>query len=247
MKGTQLLRRIKLNSSTILTFLGAIGVVGTVVLAVSETPKAEALLQDATVEKGDLLTGIEKIKVAAPAYIPSIIAGTATITCIFGANVLNKRQQAALISAYGLLERGYKEYQDKVKELAGEDMDRQVREGIARDKFESNPPVRTGSSMCLFYEEHLGEYFERTMEEVLDAELNVNKCFVENGVVTLNDLFDFLGMDDVDGADLIGWESDSMIEFWGHTWINFDHRIGHLADGTEFYFIEPQIKPYSVL
>lgn len=49
------------NSPTILTCIGAIGVVGTSVLAVRATPKALKLLEKATEEKGEDLTKMEVV------------------------------------------------------------------------------------------------------------------------------------------------------------------------------------------
>lgn len=88
------------NSATILTTVGAIGVVGTAVLTAKATTKANDILEEATIEKGEKLTVKEKIVVAGPSYIPAILMGTVTVSCIFAANVLNKRHQAALVSAY---------------------------------------------------------------------------------------------------------------------------------------------------
>ena len=104
----------KRNSSTILTCVGALGVVTTSVLAVKATPKALALIEAAKEEKGEELTPVETVQVAGPVYIPAIVTGVSTIACIFGANALNKRQQAALMSAYALLDSSYKEYKAKV-------------------------------------------------------------------------------------------------------------------------------------
>lgn len=248
MKGIHTLQRfIKRNSSTILTCVGAAGVIGTAVLAVMATPKALDLIEEAKEEKGEKLTKLEIVNVAGPAYIPSVAVGLATITCIFGANVLNRKQQAALISAYGLLDRSYKEYRSKVKEMLGEDTDQMIRESVVKDKYDKDDISLEDSNKCLFYEEHYGKYFERTMTEVLDAEMQVNKCFVENGVVSLNEFLEFLGLDEVDGGDLIGWESDYMIEFYGHTWINFEHQLVQLDDGLECYIIDTPVKPYSIL
>ena len=111
---------LKRNGSTILTIGGAAGVIATAVVAVKETPKALYLLEQAKKEKGEDLTKFEKVKVAGPVYIPSIILGASTIACIFGANVLNKRQQAVMTSAYALLDSSYKEYKKKVKEVLKE-------------------------------------------------------------------------------------------------------------------------------
>lgn len=49
----------KKNSSTILTYIGAIGVAATAVMAVKETPKAIAMLDKAKEEKGEELTKLE--------------------------------------------------------------------------------------------------------------------------------------------------------------------------------------------
>ena len=61
---------LKRNSSTILTIVGAAGVVATAVTAVWATPKALKLLEDAKRDKGEELTKIETVQVAAPAYVP---------------------------------------------------------------------------------------------------------------------------------------------------------------------------------
>lgn len=81
----------KKNGSTILTCAGAVGVVGTTVLAVKATPKAMELIKMAEEEKGEKLTKTEVFKTAGPAYIPTALVGVGTLACVFGANVLNKK------------------------------------------------------------------------------------------------------------------------------------------------------------
>ena len=98
---------IKRNASTILTGLGAAGVLATAIVTAKEAPKALSLLEAAKETKGEKLTKWEKVKIAGPAYIPAIITGAATAACIFGSNVISKRQQATLISAYVLLDNSY--------------------------------------------------------------------------------------------------------------------------------------------
>ena len=56
------------NSSTILTCIGGVGVVATVVTAVKATPKAMALIEEAKEEKGADLTKVETVITAAPAF-----------------------------------------------------------------------------------------------------------------------------------------------------------------------------------
>lgn len=82
---------LKKNTSTILTCVGAAGVIATTVMAVQATPKALTLIKEEETIKGGDLTKLEKVKVAGPTYIPAAVTGVATIACIFGANVLNLR------------------------------------------------------------------------------------------------------------------------------------------------------------
>ena len=111
-------------SPTILSGLGAAGVIVTSVLAVRATPKALRKIRadSKTNHDGDpeAYSKLEAVKSAWVCYIPAAISGTATIFCIFGANVLSKRQQAALTSAYALLNDSYNNYKDKLKELYGD-------------------------------------------------------------------------------------------------------------------------------
>ena len=91
-------------SPTILSGLGAAGVIVTSVLAVHATPKAlRKIRADSKVNHdGDpeAYSKLEAVRSAWVCYIPAAISGTATIFCIFGANVLSKHQQAALTSAW---------------------------------------------------------------------------------------------------------------------------------------------------
>lgn len=127
---------LKRHSSTILTVMGAIGVGATTVIAVKDTPKALQILEEAKQEKGEDLTVKEKIVTAGPVYIPAIAVGVSTIACIFGANTLNKRNQAALMSAYALLDQSYKDYKRKVSDIYGKDADKKIIEEVAKEELE---------------------------------------------------------------------------------------------------------------
>lgn len=97
-------RSLKKASPTILTCIGAVGVVATAVLAVKATPKADGLIKADSRRNHDgnpyAATKLEAVKSCWKCYIPAAATGVATIICIFGANTLNKKQQASLASAY---------------------------------------------------------------------------------------------------------------------------------------------------
>lgn len=242
----ELLRRSKMfvsrNSSTILTCMGGVGVVGTAVLAVKATPKALKLLEQAREEKGEDLTKAEVVKVAGPAYIPSIVVGASTIACIFSANVLNKRKQAALTSAYALLDNSYKEYKKKVTELYGEDADRDVRTAIAKDKYEEDPiEVETGKQ--LFYDQFSDRYFESTMADVLRAEYKINKKISNYGGAHLNEFYEALDLPQEDYGVSLGWSTGSLMSVEWTQWLDFVHEKVVMEDGMECYIISFSVEP----
>lgn len=119
------------NSATILSIIGSIGVVGTTILAVKATPKAlkaielekkypsteNETLSDSI--KCGSLTRLEIIKAGWKAYIPSILVGITTISCIFGSNYINKKNQKELVSAYILLHNTYLRYRESSNRLYG--------------------------------------------------------------------------------------------------------------------------------
>lgn len=228
---------VKRNASSILTSIGGVGVVATTVMAVKATPKALLLLDEAEKEKGEELTKLEVVRIAGPAYIPATIAGVSTLACIFGANVLNKRQQASLISAYALLDNTYKEYKGKVNELYGEDADEKVRAEIAKDNYVKEEIPDEDDGKQLFYEEYSKRYFRATNETVLRAEYEINRIVAEDCCATLNEYYDLLGLERTDYGDHVGWSSAQMFEMYWSSWINFWHEKVELEDGMECYIL----------
>lgn len=233
---------MKRNASTILTCIGGVGVIATSATAVKATPKALRILEQVEQEKGEKLTKLEIVKAAAPVYIPSILIGASTIACIFGANALNQRQQAALMSAYALLDNSYKEYKEKVNELYGEDADKNVREGLAKDKYETGKYPLEGDKV-LFYDEYSKEYFETTMEKVLKAEYLLNRDFAYHGYACLNELYALLGLPQTPYGDILGWSTDTVHEHQWYTWIDFNHTKVTMDDGLECYILEILTEP----
>lgn len=230
----------KRNATNILTGLGGIGVVATSVMAVKVTPKALTLLEEAEAKKGEKLTKIETVQVAGTVYIPPILIGASTIACIFGANILNKRQQAALMSAYILLDNSFKEYKNKVNELYGEDADQQVRNEIAKDIDED---ISVNDDKQLFYDEYSHRYFESTMEDVLRAEYTLNKMLALNFGVYLNEFYELLGIETTDYGDYLGWSSGELMDSYWYCWIDFEHTKVETEDGIECYVLSMNTEP----
>ena len=233
---------LKRNASTILTYAGGAGVIATSVMAVKATPKALALLENAKEEKGEDLTKIETIKVEGPAYIPSVLMGVSTIACIFGANLLNQRQQAALMSAYALLDNSYKDYKKKLAELYGEDTVDEIKEEITKDEYNEDP-YKVENGKQLFYDDFSQRYFESTTENVLRAEHEVNRMLETNYCVYLNEFYELLGIERTDYGDYLGWSTGEIVETYWYCWIDFHHQKVIMEDGMECTIISMGMEP----
>ena len=226
-------RFIKKNASTILTCLGAAGVVTTAVMAVKATPKAMSLLDDAMEEKGDKLTTFEKVIVAGPTYAPAVITGVATIACIFGSNVISKHQQATLMSAYALLDSSYRDYKNKVNELYGEEAGERVREEIAKDKYTGDEEVLDDNKE-LFFDFYSGRYFRSTKDAVMMSLYEANRRMIVDGYVGVNELYSLLGLEEMPEYERLGWSDAMLSEMYWSQWIDFGLENVVIEEETEY-------------
>lgn len=242
--------RKKTNVPYILGGFGCIGVMATTIMAIQSTPKALELLEDAEKEKGEDLSKWETVKTAGPVYLPAVITGIATISCIAGAVILSERQQASLISAYGLLNESYMKYQRKVIENFGEETHTDILKAIAEETkpvnitadnyfgISNQGMAEDFSEPKLFYEEFSGRYFEAPLEQVLLAEYHVNRNMALGALILLNDFYEFLGLERTDYGGEVGWYIND-----DYFWIDFNHRKVVMDDGLECYIIESVFPP----
>lgn len=213
----------------------------TSVMAAKATPKALALVEEAK-EKNEEMTKVDYVLAALPAYIPAIVTGVSTIACIFGANVLNKRKQAALASAYALLDSSYKEYRAKAIELYGDDANDKIKEGVAKDKYTGDGKLKDNDKQ-LFYDDYSGRYFESTIEDVLQAEYNLNREVAQAGGAFLNDFYDELGLPETDYGNYLGWSAGQLMEMYWNPWVEFNHSKFTFDDGLECTIVRIESDP----
>jgi hypothetical protein len=237
-------RFLKRNAPTILTCIGSAGVVLTAVLTAKAVPKATELLKEAEIKKGEELTKFETVLAATPAYVPAVVTGAASIACIFGANVLNTRKQASLMSAYALLDNSFKEYKKHAEELYGEDASAQIRREIAKDYYDSEDRG-TEDDTILFFDNQSMRYFESTMEDVVRAEYLLNRELNMFSYVCLNQFYDLLKIPTVEGGDELGWSAYDMSAMYWNPWIDFNHEKVVMDDGLECYIISFRTEPIA--
>lgn len=249
---------IRKYSPVALSCVASVGVVVTAITAAKVTPKAVMLIHSDSRKNHDgdpyAYTKKEAFMAAWKCYIPAVAFGASTIACIMGANALNRRQQAALTSAYALVQNSYKEYKDKLKELYGEEAHNAIVDSLAKEKckditvsasggwYDSTLDFGEGMEPEIsrtFYDSFSQRYFETTIAKVIEAEYHLNRNFMFKGVIPLNEFYEFLGLEKTDLGDAVGWSSCNGDIYW----IDFNHHRITLEDGMEIYVIDMVFEP----
>lgn len=219
--------------SILLSVLSAAGVITTAIISAKNTLKVKEVL-----DKGASKSLKDQIlQVYLPNYWPTLATGAATIICIAGNGVLNSKMQAGLVSAYALVDRSYRRYQGKVKEICGVETHERIMKELAVEQAQRQYLTATGGfSTCsmdfdpndkeevqLFYDTYSKRHFTSTISRVLQAQYHTNRNFVLGAFVTVNDFYNFLGLSPIDGGDDVGWCIADDIY-----WIDFDNHTIHL-------------------
>ena len=208
------------RSPEILTGLGIAGMLTTTVLAVKATPKAIKLKELEENEKQDYLTKTELVKATWKCYIPAAVTCTVSVACIVGASSIHNKRGAALTAAYKLSETAMLEYKNKVIETIGEKKEKTIRDEVAKDKVKNNPPDKNciivtekGNTLCL--EAVSGRYFYSDIDKLKRIENELNKQMLHDisGYISLNDLYDELGLEHTSIGHELGWNAYHLLEF----------------------------------
>ena len=205
---------VKKHSPEILTGIGVAGMFTTTVLAVKATPKAIRLLEEAENAKGEELTTIETVKAAWKPYIPAVITGLASASCIIGASRINAKRNAALATAYTISERALVRYRDKVIETIGEKKEKEIKEKIAQDEIDKNPVSNNqvyitskGNTLCMDFIS--GRYFMSDIDTIKNAVNEINREMTYEHYVSLNEFYSKIGLDHIKNGYDLGWNLDN--------------------------------------
>jgi uncharacterized protein DUF6353 len=208
------------NSPAILTAVAVSGTVATAVLTGKATARYIRILGEEGYFDRDYQfdrSAKEHVEKAWKNYIPPAICLTLTISSIVCANQVGTRRAAALAAAYGVSEKAFAEYKDKVVEKFGEGKERGVRDEVAQDRVTANPPpadvfIANDEMKVLCYESYTGRYFMSSVEDLKAAQNAVNYDINNNYYASLSDFFDRIGLERTKLSDEVGWNSDELLE-----------------------------------
>lgn len=229
------------HSPEILTGVGVAGMVATTVLAVKATPKALVLIDEAENEKNGELTKTEIIKAAWKPYIPAMVTGVLSTTCVIGALSVNSRRTAAIATAYKLSETALNEFRDKAVEVVGEQKVKEIKEKISEEKIEKTPVTKnevyiTEKGNTLFFDGVSGRYFKNDLENIKRCLNKLNKEMLSDMYISLSEFYIEIGLDPTSVSNELGWNIDGgLIE------IDYIPRIAD--DGTPCIALEYLVAP----
>lgn len=242
--------KTKKYSPEILVGVGIVGVIVSAVMACKETTKASEILDemhedlDKVNEAAETLsaevysdedhkkdttivyvqTGIKIAKL----YAPSIILGTLSITSILaGHNILRKRN-LALAAAYATIDKGFKEYRNRVIERFGKELDHELRYNIKAKEFNTVEVDEKGkekvkketvniadpnefSVYARFYDDGCKGWSKDPEFNLLflKQQMNyANDVLKKRGYVFLNEVYEMLGIPKTKAGQIVGWIYD---------------------------------------
>lgn len=214
-------REIKDNASTILMGLGIAGVGVTIVATAKATPKAIESIDKAKAEKefnNEPFRKIDYIKYGWKPFVPVAFSGAATIGCIVGENVISVKKFNALAAAYEITESALSSYKEEVKNVIGKNKENKVKDAVAQSFVDKNPPkqteiIDTGKGKTLICDYESGRYFYSDMEYIKQAVNRFNHQLLSGELyLSLNDMYSEIGLDDIGLGELVGWNSDHLVE-----------------------------------
>lgn len=210
------------NTPTILTAIAVTGTITTAVLAGKAGWKSSDILSDYVQQLKDENPGervfIEHKKIVEltwKQYVPAVGTGLATIACIVGANRVSLQRQAALATAYSVSQELAGDYKKKVLEKFGEKKEREVSNEVAADREKRGLPaeiIHIGAGEVLCKDTYSGRYFNSTREEIRRAVNDTNFQIMHDDYATLSDFWDRIGLPHTAESDLVGWNTNALLE-----------------------------------
>lgn len=233
---------IKRNSSTILTGLAVAGTVSSVAFGIKAGINTgiylRILQQEALDNDTEMPSSKQIFQEVYKEYIPAVGLGVLTVVCVVGAQSINLRKQAAVITAFSVTESALREYQERMS-VEAPSKDRKVRDDMARSAIEANPASQaqiflSGNGDQLFYEARTDRYFYSTMNKIDKAVNDINFRILNQEYASINEFYLEIGLKAISGGDDLGWTNEQPLEL---------DKSTHITDKDESAIVIDYVRP----
>ena len=244
--------KLKEHSPEILVVAGVVGGVASAVMACKATTKLSEITKPAKEDIEAIHYGYEHpetlteeytekdrnkdlsivyaqtgIKIA-KLYGPAIVLGAVSITSILAGNNILRKRNVALTAAYAAVDKGFKEYRNRLVERFGEELDRELRYNIKAKEIEETVVDENGETQVVKKTVSVAEpgkysVYARCYDDGCsgwskDPETNLmflrcqqewlNEKLYSRGHVFLNEVYDALGIPRSKAGCVVGWVYD---------------------------------------
>lgn len=158
-------------------------------------------------------------------YGPSVALGVTSLGCILASNNILRKRNVALAAGLAAAETSFKEYRGRVIERFGKDLDRELRYNIKAKEIEETVIDEDGNETTVkktvdvmdpnahsiysvvFCEGNLGWTRNAELNKVflIQQQNYANDKLKANGFLTLNEVYDLLGMRRTAYGQIAGW------------------------------------------
>lgn len=199
---------IRKNGNLIFTVISAVGVIATAVVSTTDCHKAEEAIKAVEEEREEALTTTEKVKAGWTSYIPTASLVTVTVLSILANHKLTKFNQAFMVGGYAALESLMHRYRNVTAQLVTKQKEQEIYE-VAREetyaKLRGSKDIYTEREYTVI-DTYTGRRYTRiTIARLYEAEINTQRAISTYDFATLNDYYDFLGVEHFEGGDEIGF------------------------------------------
>ena len=211
--GEIILRFVVDKSPTILTTLGVLAMAAGTAKAIVEAPKAKEELED--VESDPELSHkdyiLKKSRVILYHYWATAALTLGGAGIIFWGHKISLGRTAAALAAYQMSKDDLKKLEDKIVETDGEKKLNKYKDAITKDEVGTGPSdistvYNTGHGNTLFYDPIGRRFFISDIEyirqqaAVFNMELAKQIKISKKAVMSLNDWYDFIDLEELDGT-----------------------------------------------
>lgn len=214
---------ITANSPVLLLGTTIAGVVTTGVLAAKAGYKARGIIDDAEGryidqfdEEVTELSTQEKIQMTWLCYATAGISGAGTIASAVGTHTIHTKRANAMAAIYAVTSNKLDDMSEKAEKLLGPKKTQELKDEVAQKHADRNPLrsnneviiVDDGTELC--HDEWSGRWFMSSMRKVEEAFNNFNRDLINNGDASLNDFYEYLGLENIPMGDAFGWSGEKV-------------------------------------
>lgn len=234
------------NAPHLLMGLGTGCSISALIFAAKVAPEASRAVMEKRMEKaaGEMketgentaplrkLTFKEWLQAVAKYYGPAAAMELLALICFWSAHGIDIHRQAVLSGLCATAEQALQEYQREVKRLIGEKAEKEVKNAVAQERVDRNPPPQ--NTVILSEDADLwciidGQYFRSSYLKIKEAQNDANHEMIQHMYISKADLFwlldpshQYLKPTATDGQ--VGWNVDEMLVLDIDTAMGPDHK-----------------------